>query len=175
MNYTFKRHLVLNFQEVSSASVIADTKYHKKKGGSDNNKNNQASGIRNKTSKSSSNLNDGANFKYVWLYIYNSKNELHKVVPFGKDAFITYDKFYDSYHIMFTFQDGTTGHDLRYVKTDVNGIKIYYDKLGNENKRFYVNNDEFLSKDKAFILLMMDKMEENGKLYTIGFRFINTP
>jgi len=42
MNYTFKRHLVLNFQEVSSASVIADTKYHKKKGGSDNNKNNQA-------------------------------------------------------------------------------------------------------------------------------------
>lgn len=107
----------------------------------------------------------------AYAKIFNDKNELLREVPMGKDALITYDKFYDSYNIMMTVQDGMMGFDLRYVKTDDNG-KIYQDKSNTGNKRFYVI-DNLSSTEKTFVLYMLDKQESDGQLFTVIYQFSN--
>ena len=105
----------------------------------------------------------------AYAKIFNDKNELLREVPMGQDAILSYDEFYKSYNIMMNVQDGMMGFDLRYVKTDANGM-IYQDESNSGKKRFYVI-DNLLSPEKTLVLYMLDKQESNGQFLTVLYQF----
>jgi len=105
----------------------------------------------------------------AYMIILNEQMEVLKEIPMGKDVLISYDKFYDSYDIMMTAEDGMMSFNLDYVNTD-DRKKVYIDKDSSQENDFFYAEDRLLDERKLF-LIQFDTKVVNGETLRLVYRF----